>query len=395
MIAAGRAAQCGARVILIEKNKTLGKKLLITGKGRCNITNYEPDRRKFLENFGKNGKFLFSILNAFGVEDTLNFFHSRGLKTKVERGNRVFPESDRSLDVLQVLTDFLKENNVVLLKDSKVIKIISSDKKIEKIILERQEIIAKNYIIAVGGLSYPGTGATGDGFKWAKDLGHSITVPEPALVPLIISEEWIKNLQGLSLKNVRISVFQNNKKQDERFGEALFTHEGLSGPIVLDMSKNISKLKLPLKIFIDFKPTLEYAVLDKRIQRDWQKNINKMFKNSLDELLPQKLIPVIVKLSGINPEKKVNLLSKEERKMIIHLLKELPLTVKGISGFDKAIITSGGVALKEITPQTMCSKIIDNLFFAGEILDLDGPTGGYNLQVAWSTGYVAGESAAS
>jgi hypothetical protein len=395
MMAAGRAAQCGARVVLIEKNRRLGKKLLLTGKGRCNITNAEYDPHRFIEPFGKKGKFLYSALHKFGVQDTLQFFHQRGLQTKVERGKRIFPLSDQATDVRQVLADFLHETGVTIRKNTLVKALLKTGRRIEKLLLSQNELIADRYIICTGGLSYPATGSTGDGLTWAEQLGHTLIPPKPALTPVILKEPWIKELQGLSLKNVHISVYQNNKKQAERLGEALFTHEGMSGPIMLDMSKAIGNLlKKPVHLCIDFKPALAYSVLDARIQRDLQENRKKMFKNSLDKLLPHKLIPVIVRLSGINPAKQAGSFTKEERKRLLHLLKGFTVNVRGLAGFEKAIITTGGIALNEINPQALQSKLIDNLYFAGEILDLDGPTGGYNLQLCWSTGYVAGESAA-
>jgi len=369
--------------------------LLITGKGRCNITNAEYDNRKLVEKY-HNGKFLYSSLNKFGVSAVVDFFESRGVKTKVERGNRIFPFSDTSMDVLHALEDFLHKNKVTIVKKSAIKNIIIQNGKIEKIESATQDIIADKYIICTGGLSYPATGSSGDGYTWAKRLGHTVVTPSPALVPVITTESWIRDLQGLSLKNVNISVFQKNKKQDERFGEALFTHEGMSGPIILDMSKKIGELLLKGKVElqIDFKPALEIKELDKRVQNDFMDNANRLFRNSLDELLPKKIIPVIIKLSGIDPNKKVNSITKEERNIFIHLLKEFRLTIKELGGFESAIITTGGIDIHEVDPRTMCSKIISNLYFAGEVLDIDGPTGGYNLQVCWSTGYLAGESAA-
>lgn len=394
MMAAGRAAECGARVVLIERNECFGKKLLITGKGRCNITNDEQDVKKFADAFGKKGKFLISSLNRFGVKDTIKFFEDRGVKTKIERGGRVFPVSDQAADIRKALEDYINKSHVTVLKNSVVKDIVFAGGKISHIILKNgKEIFADKFIIATGGMSYPGTGSRGDGFYWARKMGHMVIEPKPALVPIIVKEKWISDLEGLSLKNVKISVYQNNKKQYERFGEAIFTGEGMSGPIILDMSKRIWELlesKTSVMISIDFKPALEYPVLDARIQRDFKEASNKMFKNSLDELLPKKLIPVIIRLSRIDPEKPVNSIAKEERKRLLHLLKDFQLEVKKLDTIEKAIITSGGIDLKEIDPRTMQSKIIPNLYFAGEVLDLDGPTGGYNLQVCWSTGFLAG-----
>jgi predicted Rossmann fold flavoprotein len=397
MMAAGAAAQNGSRVVLIEKNDRTGKKLLITGKGRCNITTAETDPKNIARAFGKNGKFLYSALHAFSVNDTIAFFNERGLPTKVERGQRVFPVSDHAQDVLHVLTAFLKEHKVKLMNNCTVTRLVKKENFIEKIKTTNGDVQAKQYIICVGGLTYPSTGSSGDGYKWAKELGHSVTPPHPSLVPVRTKELWVKELQGLSLKNVRISVYQDNKKQDSRFGEALFTHDGLSGPIILDMSQKIGGLlkhgKVELRL--DLKPALEYPKLDVRIQRDFQKNSNKMFKNSLNDLLPRKMIAVIIKLSGIDPDQIVNKITKEERNKLLHLLKELTFNVYSLYGFNKAIATAGGIKLKELDPKTMRSEIIDNLYFAGEIIDLNGPTGGYNLQMCWSTGYLAGKSAFS
>lgn len=393
MMAAGRAGELGARVILLEKTKRLGTKLLITGKGRCNLTNKVDSPRELIEAFGKNGKFLFSALNKFGVEDVLDFFAQNGLETKVERGNRVFPASDRSRDVLEALIAYLKKSKVEIKLDSAVKEIILKDGRIEKVLLYGgREIIADKYIIATGGKSYPGTGSTGDGYLWLKKIGHTISELRPALVPIIIKEKIVKDLEGLSLKNVEISLHLDGKKIDSRFGEAIFTADGMSGPIIIDMSGAVNpRLVDKLKLLIDFKPALDFPTLDLRLQKDFTAQSKKLFKNSLDDLLPQKMIPVIIALSKIDTEKKVSAITREERKKILHLLKEFTLTVRGLADFDKAIITAGGVVLTEVDPKTMQSKIIENLYLAGEILDLHGPTGGFNLQECWSTGYTAGE----
>ena len=396
IMAAGRAAELGARVILLEKNDQLGKKLLLTGKGRCNITNAEFNLKKLVESYGQNGKFLFHTLSIFGPKEIIDFFNKLNLETKIERGQRVFPASDGSIDVLRALVKYLNQNKVVINYDAKVISIKYKDKRIEKLILKDREVFAKNYIFCTGGKSYASTGSTGDGFKWAKDLGHHIEELAPALVPIVIEEDWVRELQGLSLKNVEINAFQNNKKKINKFGECLFTHFGISGPIVLDISKTIGSLLKngKVELLLDLKPVLDYAKLDQRLQRDFIKYQKKSFKNSLNDLLPQKLIPIIINLSHINPNKKTTNITKEERLNLVKLLKGLKMTVRELLGFGIAIITSGGISLKEIDHQTMKSKIIDNLFFAGEVIDIDGPTGGFNLQNCWSTGYLAGESAA-
>lgn len=395
MMAASRANQLGARVIVLEKNKRFGKKLLLTGKGRCNLTNAEFNLKRFGSAFGKQGQWLLSGLSTFGVEQTIQFFENLGVKTKVERGQRVFPKSDQAEDILNALIKSLK--GVIIKTSAEVRDFKKTGQRIESVVLKNnQEIRAKNYLLATGGQSYPATGSTGDGFVWAKNLGHTVVPLSPALVPLEIKEKWPRQAQGLSLKNVELTILANNLKKEKRFGEMLFTHFGISGPIVLDISKKVGEFleKGEVKLRLDLKPALDAVKLDKRIQRDFLKYQNKLFKNALNDLLPQKLIPIIIELSGINQDKKVNKITKQERQNLVKLFKGLEMTVKGLLGFESAVITSGGVCLKEIDSRTMKSKIIDNLFLAGEIIDLDGPTGGYNLQLCWTTGYLAGENAA-
>ena len=396
MMAAGRAAESGAKVILIEKNETLGKKLLITGKGRCNFTHNEFDLRKFAEKFGRNGRFLYSALAVFGAREVIDFFESRGVKAKVEQGDRIFPEKGNAQDVLNIFIKYLAEGKVNILLNARVSGFKQEKGKISQVLLGDREISADKYILCTGGKSYPQTGSIGDGYRWAEQLGHTVISPVPALNPVKTSDGWAKELQGLSLKNISLQLFQNNKKKDERFGEMLFTHFGVSGPIVMDMSKNIGELLKsgPVKLILDLKPALDFKKLDRRIRRDFQEFKGRMFKNSLKGLLPLSMIPVIIKLSGIGPEKKVDYISREERNKLVHLLKELELTPTGLLGFKWSVVTSGGVALKEVNPDTMGSRKIKNLYFAGEILDLDGPSGGYNLQECWGTGYLAGKSAA-
>ncbi len=394
MIAAGRAGEIGARVVLIEKNKKLGSKLLLTGKGRCNITNKTDKPREFINKFGKNGEFLFSSFSRFGIEKTIEFFEKKGLKTKIERGRRIFPKSDRAQDVLNILINYLKKSGVKIMTNCEAKEIIKDKNRIAKVILSGgEEIVAKNYIIATGGKSYPGTGSTGDGYKWAEKLGHKINKLRPALVPLKIKESWPKLAQGLTLRNVELTVSMGNKKLDSRFGELLFTHFGISGPIVLDLSNAIGELLEGgvVRLILDLKPALDFQTLDKRLQSDFSKYNQKLFKNSLSDLLPQKMIPIVVELSGIPPSKKVNEITREERHKLAKLLKGLEMTVSSLLGFETAIVTSGGVSLREIDSKTMKSKLIENLYFAGEIIDLHGPTGGYNLQLCWTTGYIAGQ----
>lgn len=393
MMAAGRAAELGAKVVLLEKNQNLGKKLLITGKGRCNITQAEFDDKKFIQKLNnKKGKFLFSALAAFGSEDTIQFFEKHGLQTKIERGGRVFPVADESHDVLDALIKYLKNNKVKIMLGADIESIEMKNNKIAFVKVAGEKIYANNFILATGGKSYPATGSTGVGYQWAGKMGHTIIEPVPALVPIKTKEDWVNEVQGLSLKNVEIRLIQNNKKQGSRFGEMLFTHFGLSGPIVLDASKKIGELLKngEVIISIDLKPALSADQLDTRLQRDFSENKNKDFKNYLPELLPQKIIPTILNLSGIEGGKKINLINKKERIKLGSLLKDLRLTAKETMGFGQAIITSGGVDLKEVDSKTMRSKKVGNLFFAGEIIDLDGPTGGYNLQICWSTGFAAG-----
>jgi predicted Rossmann fold flavoprotein len=398
MMAALHAAECGARVILLEKNRVPGIKLLMTGKERCNITSSESDVKNFISVFGKNGKFLMNALHRFGVRETIDFFHENNLSTKVERGGRIFPVSDKAEDIQQLFLKLLKKKNVTVQTNCKIKDIVCKSNIIEKLITDSGEIKAHNYLISTGGLSYPKTGSTGDGYRWAKAMGHKIIEPMPALTPVMgtLDEKWIKELEGLSLKNVKVSINQNNRKHDERFGEALFTSNGMSGPIILDLSKSIGALlaKGQVKLFIDFKPALDLDKLDRRILRDLDKYGKKAVKNLLLGLLPKKLIPVILHLTEIDPEKRASSVSKEERRTLRLYLKQFPLTINSLVGFNKAIITAGGVCLKEIDPKTMRSRIVENLYFAGEIMDLDGPTGGYNLQVCWSTGFIAGNSAA-
>jgi hypothetical protein len=397
MTAAGKAAQEGAEVLLLEKNERLGKKLLITGRGRSNFTKAEFDPKEMAKKYGKEGAFLLSPLSVFGVQETISFFNKRGMATKIERGNRVFPKSNSSGSVLRVLLGYLKESKVEIWTDSEVRRIAVKENKISKIVLKNgQEIKAKNYILATGGKSFPGTGSTGEGYRWLESMGHKIEKLRPGLVPVKVKEAWPKRAQGLSLKNIRLDVLQNGRKQDSRFGEMIFTHFGISGPIVLDLSSKIGELleKGEVEMVLDLKPALDIATLDKRLQSDFKKHSNKLFRNSLEDLLPQKLIPIVVEMSGINPEKKVNETKKEERQKLVRLLKGMQMKASGLLDFNSAIITQGGVSLKEIDAKTMKSKIISNLYLAGEIINLHGPTGGYNLQLCWSTGYLAGKSAA-
>jgi len=395
MMAAGRAGELGARVLLIEKNARLGVKLLITGHGRCNITNKIELSREMASMYGKNGKFLLSAFSRFGVRDIIDFFEDRGVKTKVEKGNRVLTESDKAQDVLNVLVGYMDEARVDLRLNAEVRKIVRKDDRIEKVVLAAgEEVMAERFVISTGGKSYPATGSTGDGYEWARSLGHTVIRPLPSLTPVLLKDKIVKELEGLSLRDVRISAYKDGRKFDSGVGDAIFTANGMSGPLIINMSKGIGR-ELPGNVVlkIDLVPDLDFTALDMRVLKGFQEGPNRLFKNSMDRLLPHKLIPVIVKLAAIDSEKKVNCITKDERKRLLRLLKEFSLQVAGLAGFDKAVVTAGGIELCEVDPKTMRSKLIENLYFAGEILDLDGPTGGYNLQICWSTGYAAGEAA--
>lgn len=393
MMTAVRASELGAKVVLLEKNKILGKKLLLTGNGRCNVTNADFELKSLVSRYGKNGKFLFPLFFQFGPKEVIDFFEKEKVKTKIERSKRVFPKSNKAKSILDVFLRVLSRNEVVVLCNSKVHRLSLKDNKIRKIVLDnKKEIFAKNYVVATGGFAYPATGSTGDGVRWAKTLGQKIEKEKPVLVPIKIKEKWVKELQGLGLKNIEIEV-ASSKRKIKRFGELLFTHYGVTGPIILDVSKEVGEMAGEAKIFLDLKPALDYKKLDERIKRDFQKHSNKLFKNALDDLLPKKMISLIIKMTKIPENKKVNEITKNERRTLVDLLKRLEMTVDGLMGFDLAITNSGGVSLEEIDNKTMRSKKINNLFFAGEIIDIDGPTGGFNLQICWSTGYVAGENA--
>jgi len=399
MMAAGKAAMEGAEVILLEKMKRLGSKIAISGKGRCNLTN-AGDITSFTQYYPGNGKFLFASLKAFDNQALIDFFNRYGVATKVERGGRVFPQTDEAEIIVSALNQFLKDNKVKVHVDQGVSEIIvDSDNNIAGIRLEKsKQIIASDaVIIATGGASYPKTGSTGDGYVMGQQLGHKIVTPLPALVPLKTKELWPKELQGLTLKNVKASVWVEGKKKAEEFGEMLFTHFGVSGPIILTLSRIASqalKEKKTVEVKINLKPALRFEQLDLRLQRDFEKVHNKQFKNALDDLLPKSMIPVIVRLSQIDPEKVMNQISKEERKRICHLLQDLSLSITSTLGMGVAIVTSGGIDVKQINPSTMESRLIKGLFWAGEVIDIDGVTGGYNLQAAFSTGFKAGKSAA-
>jgi len=398
LMAAIQAAIRGIAVLLLEKMPVPGKKILITGKGRCNFTN-SCDLSEFTRHFPNNGMFLNSALRAFDNLDLIDFFSSHGVPAKVERGGRVFPESDQARDIVKALVKCAQDAGVLIRTNQSVKSIHLNAGSVAAVVTEGEKFSAEAVILATGGLSYPGTGSTGDGYRMAKELGHTVTPLRPALVPLETREPWVRDLQGLSLKNVEATVKVDGKKVDSEFGELLFTHFGLSGPIILSLSQAVSAMQKKVTpavvtIEINLKPALTHEMLDKRLQRDFSAFTRKQFKNSLGELLPAKMIPVIVELSEIFPEKPVHQITKEERVRLVELLQNLKLTVSNTRPIAEAVVTSGGVSVKEINPKTMESRLIRGLFFAGEIIDVDGYTGGYNLQAAFSTGYVAGSAAA-
>ena len=398
LMAAITAAKCGAKVVLLEKNEKTGKKIYITGKGRCNLTNL-CTKEVFFDNVVTNGRFMYSSYHALDCEDTIRLFNNMGLKTKVERGGRVFPESDMSASVTDALREEVKKCGIKVMHGSRVIHLETDGGRFSGAVLEdKTQIRGSACILATGGLSYPATGSTGDGYAIVKELGHTVTKLVPALVGLKTVEGFVSDLEGLSLKNVRLIMKCGGKKRFDEMGEMIFTRRGISGPLVLTLSSVCAKDLSgggDVVLYIDLKPALDEQQLDKRITTDFNDNINKDFMNALGGLLPAKLIPVIVSLSGIGPHKKVNRISRAERQALVRLLKAFPLTFKCTGGFDEAVITKGGIAVREVDPSTMASKLVKGLFFAGEILDVDALTGGFNLQIAWSTGYAAGNSAAA
>lgn len=391
MFAAGLSAKRGNKVTIFEKNEKFGKKLFITGKGRCNLTN-ASDPENLIANTVGNPYFLYSAFYSFTSQDTIEFFEKElSVPIKVERGNRAFPQSDKSGDIVRALTGYVKKNGVKIMLNTTVTKIIKENGAVKAVRANGKEYSCDSVIIATGGLSYPVTGSTGDGYKFANTLGHSVTKCYPSLVPLKVKEKWVSELMGLSLKNVTLKAVVDKKEVYSDFGEMLFTHYGISGPLVLSASRCLNdKTDKKPKIYIDLKPALDNKELDNRILRDFKKYNNKDFKNALGDLLPQKMIPVVIKLSGIDEYKKVNSITKEERARLLGIIKNLELTVIDTTGYNEAVVTSGGVNVDEIDPSTMESKIVKGLYFAGEVIDCDAFTGGYNLQIAFSTAYLAG-----
>lgn len=399
MMAAYAAAENGHSVTLLEQNEKLGKKLFITGKGRCNLTN-ASDMEQVFANVMSNRKFLYSAFYSYDNMQVISFFETNGMPVKTERGNRVFPVSDHSSDVIAALSRALSKQNVKVLLHTKVKELLVEEalegkQKVTGVELsDHTKMQADAVIVATGGLSYPSTGSTGDGYRMAEQTGHKMVTLTPALVPFETKEAWVKDLQGLSLRNVTVSICSGKKKLYEDFGEMLFTHFGVSGPLVLSASGSIRprEFEKVLSMYIDLKPALDQEQLDHRILREFDEMKNKQFKNALVHLLPAKMIPVMIALSGIDPETKVNEISRGQRQHLLELFKKFPLTITGLRDFKEAIITKGGISVKDVNPSTMESKRVEGLYFCGEVLDLDALTGGYNLQIAWSTGHLAGSS---
>lgn len=393
LMAAVIAGREGAKVTLLEKMNYVGKKMGITGKGRCNITN-ACDMSDFIKNTPGNGKFLYGAYERFTNEDLLQLLHDAGLETKVERGGRVFPASDSALDVRNTFMKLMKHYGVDVHLEEPVKKLLIDDGVVTGVVTDKETYHADAVVIATGGKSYPATGSTGDGYILAAQVGHKITNIRPSLVPIVTEESWVKDLMGLSLRNVELSVVAKNKVQAKMFGEMMFTHFGITGPIVLSLSHTVGKLMRKKNIGtigldINLKPALSPETLDKRLQKDFDLYSKKQLINGMKDLLPSRLIPLIIELAGIDPQKPINQISKEERQQIGYMLQHMPLTVKGLRPVEEAIVTAGGISLKEFNPKSMESKLVKGLYGAGEVLDIDAFTGGYNLQAAFSTGYVA------
>ncbi|GCL66712.1 NAD(P)/FAD-dependent oxidoreductase [Veillonella tobetsuensis] len=393
LMAAVIAGREGARVILLEKMNMVGKKMGITGKGRCNITN-SADISDFIKNTPGNGKFLYGAYERFSNVDLLALLHEWGLKTKVERGGRVFPESDSALEVRNLFMKMLKKYNVTVHLNEAVTKIVTKDNVVTGVVTTKESYACEAVIIATGGASYPLTGSTGDGYRLAEGVGHSITDIRPSLVPIVTEESWVKDIMGLSLRNVEVSIVSKEKVQAKMFGEMMFTHFGVTGPTILSLSNTVGKLlrkkkTAPIAVSINLKPALTAEVLDKRLQKDFDLYSKKQLANGMKDLLPSNLIPIIISLAKLDPAKPINQITKEERHQLCHVLQHMTLTVKGLRPVEEAIVTAGGISLKEFNPKTMESKLVKGLYGAGEVLDIDAFTGGYNLQAAFSTGYVA------
>lgn len=395
MMAAGRAAERGAKVILLEKNDMLGKKLLITGGGRCNVTNSEFDDRKLLAKFKDNGKFLFSAFSKWSVKESLGFFHLRGMETKIENELRTFPISDSAQSVWNVLVENMEKNGVAVRSNSKVSGISVEDGKVIGVRLSSKETVrGKNIIIATGGTSRPETGSTGDGFLWLREIGHTIIPASSSLVPVAIKDEWVRKISGLTLPKVKITILQNDVKQEMVKGKLLFTHFGVSGPTILNLSKDIGELLKygDVTISLDILPELDHGMLNSKLQDIFKENHKKKLKNSIGDIVPGALLPKVLEISCVDPETECNSITREERLKLVDALKGIRMQVDSLLGADKAIVTSGGVELSEVDFKTMSSKLFPNLFLVGDILNIDRPSGGYSLQLCWTTGFVAGDS---
>jgi len=395
MMAAGRAAERGGKILLLEKNTSLGKKLLITGGGRCNVTNAEMNTRVLLSKFKDNDKFLFSPFSKYGVAETLEFFHSRGMATKVEALKRAFPQSNSAQSVWDVLVAYMKFGGITIKSNSPIDSMQSNGDSIISVRTKsNEEIFARQFILATGGKSRPETGSTGDGFTFLKSLGHTVSEPEASLVPLEIKDSWVKKLQGITLPEVKITILQNNEKQGSKIGKVLFTHFGITGPTILNMSKDIGELLKYGEVIIslDILPRLDHGMVNSKLQEIFTTEANKKLKNSLGSVVPSALVPILIDRLGINPDDKCNRVSRVQRLHLIELLKNLSMEVVKLLGVEKAVITSGGVALDEIDFKTMQSKLFPNLWIIGDLLNIDRPSGGYSLQLCWTTGYVAGDS---
>ncbi len=396
MMAAGRAAELGAKVLLLEKNPGLGKKLLITGGGRCNIFNAEFDTHKLVEKYGKKGKALFSTFSQFDVTATRDFFESRGLPIKVEAEQRAFPVSERAADVHMTMLKYLQAGNVTIQTSAAVTGLESKDGVITAVVLKDRKIPVSKVILATGGKSHPETGSTGDGFSWMKKLGHTVIQPDPALVPVTLSDPWIRRAAGISLRNVKLTVLQGGIKKDARKGKMLFTHVGVSGPLVLNMSKGIGALLYggEVMLSLDLFPSLDLGAVDQMLLKTFGSALNKMIKNAIGEILQPRLGLILLSLAGVDGDTPLRSLTRDQRLAFARILKNVPMTVKGLLGAEDAVVTGGGVDLKEVVFKTMQSKLYKNLFLAGDILDFDRPSGGYSLQICWTTGFVAGSCAA-
>jgi predicted Rossmann fold flavoprotein len=401
MIAAGRAASLGASVILIEKNEGLGKKLLITGGGRCNVTNDTPDARDFLAKLKGKGKFLFSAFSQHAVKDSLEFFHSRGMPTKVENEGRVFPTSDTARSVYDVLVKYMKENKVEVVTGLAAKGFHARDGVIVGLNTFKDTVVADSYILATGGSSHPETGSTGEGFTWLEKIGHTIVAPDAALVPVKIAEKWVRDLSGVSHQNAKLTLVVNGKRTESRKGRMVFAHFGISGPLVLNFSKEIrealqyAQASDKIELSLDIMPDHDNAALDAKVQDAFRANQNKKLKNALKSLVTPAMTPTILALTKLDPEKEINIVSREERLTLIRVLKDMRMTPTGFLGKEKAIVASGGVKLEEVDTKTMRSRLFSNLYLIGDVLDIDRPSGGYSLQLCWTTGWVAGTDAAN